>query len=58
MKISDTQKIRILMEMGYKVVVKDLKGKDFSCRYEVYHIAGFDNLVKVIIDKDGNIKGI
>lgn len=53
MKKLDEKKIQTLIEQAYKVVVRDLKGKTFPERYDVYQFAGFEKLLRVVISEEG-----
>lgn len=53
MNIVDARKIVALQAKGYKVVVKDPLGKDFTNRYEVYQSGGFHQLKRVVVNDKG-----
>ena len=55
MRTSDLKKIKTLIDDGYKVVIRDLKGKHFNNRFDVFQEVGFSDLKKVIVDSDGEI---
>lgn len=58
METSDKEKIRILMEDGFKVVIRDIDGKSFSKRYTIYQPIGFSELKRVIIDDNATVIGL
>jgi len=54
----DKEFIRMLQEMRFKVVIKNVDGKTLSERYDVYQNVGFDKLKRVILADDGTVIGL
>ena len=55
---TDSEKIKALMDAGYKIVIRDLDGKTFSNRYMVFQNLGFSKLKRVLVDFNGNVIGL
>jgi hypothetical protein len=55
MNTVDGRKIDTLLRKGYKVVIKNVFGKTFSERYDVYLPGGFQTLKRVLINDNGEV---
>ena len=54
----DKMEVKLLHAANFKVVVRDVNGRTFNERYDVYQPCGFDRLKRVVLDEKGRLVGL